>query len=467
MWHSLAMALVIAALPSPSGVPFNPNSDQVAYLESPYLQSFFMSGFGGGKTTTICARLLLDALQHVGTYGLGAPTHGMLKRTTWKSMRAVTPPQLLARRPTEPPDARMELVNGSVIEGYHLSEPDTLDGPNLSGFAIDEICNRRISEEAIDRVINRLRGGGDRWASRLYGAGNPRGHNWFWARYVASREELIAEGFTAEQIKRVMSQRRFASVYTTTTYANAQHLGRWYIEQMEATYPEGARRDRAMRASFDEASGDVYADFDLKEQLIAAPADWVNGLPPAYMLLVRGIDFGGSHAFACEAVAIDARGGRGKEIYYVFAEHHQAGEPDVYKHAAKIRAVTTDRMKGRRWDTYSEHEPHTRSTLGKSECLGTVPVLAWKGTEDLRIAEINRLCREGRFFIVGDEIGRSGLLRPRCPGLVNNLTQREYEKDGSKKGLPEDANNDATDALEYAIGSYVHYGVRSTRISQW
>lgn len=283
--------------------PFIPYPAQRQILTDPSQTVLAVGGVAFGKTATASAWLLAEAWRRPGKYLAGAPTYPMLRGALWETLVGMVHPALV-KRELRSPQLELHLRNGSIIIGRTLSKPESLQGLELSGAAVDE-AGVLPDAEAIRELLRRLRqqGGG---RDRLYLSANPAGHNWMWELFVAPPEELEDDAIRAE----AQGIRRSLGVHRVTTFQNPFLYDDYpickrsaYIERLWHSLTPRARR-RWLLGGFDDFSGSVYDAFDPDRHVVEMPASW-KGEWPAGWQLISGADFGFEDPWATIMVLVE------------------------------------------------------------------------------------------------------------------------------------------------------------------
>lgn len=142
---------------------------QQDFLDSDALYRGFVGGRGAGKSYIGALDLLMQARDD-RLYGVYAPTYGMLKDSSWRSLLAIGR-QLRFIKAVNQSDLRVTLGNGAEVIFRSVDNPERARGPNLSGAWFDEAS--LIVQEAYTIVIACLREGGQQgWLSATF---TPRG----------------------------------------------------------------------------------------------------------------------------------------------------------------------------------------------------------------------------------------------------------------------------------------------------
>ena len=154
---------------------------QYSFLTDSAKIKAFVGGIGSGKTFAGVLQILQQPSGSMGT--VVAPTYGMLRDATVRSFKEICAPLITKFR--ESPDYSATLRNGTEVLFRSGDNPDSLRGPNLNWFWMDE--GAYCSEDVFDVMLGRIRvdpiagwvtssPNRKNWLYRAFGAGNPYGY---------------------------------------------------------------------------------------------------------------------------------------------------------------------------------------------------------------------------------------------------------------------------------------------------
>lgn len=247
----------------------------------------FIAGRGAGKTFTGCLTGLNHAFNNPGSLGVVvAPTYPMLRDST---MRTLLQPILLGdgtRISLCPPEAirsfndtkkELKLVNGSEILFRSADNPNSLRGPTISWFVIDEAA--MTTKETWDILMPTLRQRG----YPLMGAilTTPKGFDW------------IYEFFVKTPLPN-------STVIYSTSLENQKNLPETSIEELKRSY-SGIFYKQEVLGEFVGFEGLVYPEFSEQTHVISeAPGDFKR--------VIAGVDFGFTNPAAVIVIGLDGDG---------------------------------------------------------------------------------------------------------------------------------------------------------------
>lgn len=203
-------------------------------------------GIGNGKTLAASIKIIELATNHPKNLCLvGRLTYPELRDST-REVFLSTLQQLF------PPDAykfnkaenSVIFWNESTVVFRHLDNQESLLGPNLGAFYIDQA--EEVDEEAFLTLQGRLRRSG---IPKLKGlvTGNPKGYNWLYYRFGMDKANGAKE-WPYNQIYRMI---------TAPTIANRENLPPNYIDQLKQSYsPEWF--ERYVNGSWDAFEGQIF-----------------------------------------------------------------------------------------------------------------------------------------------------------------------------------------------------------------
>jgi len=269
---------------------YRPHARQFQFHASRARFRAFIGGIGSGKTTAGAFEVVRICLEYPGVAGIvAAPSYPMLQRMVLPKLRDLIE---AAGIPAEVPWSAREarFYNGSIIYFAHAQKPETLRGPNLGFFWLDEAA--LCPEEAFLILQGRLREEpGLGWITTT-----PKGRNWVYERFAANRWP----GYEAVRCR---------------TEDNP-HLPPWFVEELRRSY-SGEWAAQELDAEFVEFGGLIYKMFK--------PGLHVFGGDPQSLLqkgrrVVAGVDWGYTAPGAVVVVIEDNEG-----TLWVVEEVYQRG----------------------------------------------------------------------------------------------------------------------------------------------
>lgn len=137
----------------------------------------FIGGIGSGKSFAGAIKALRKTVELPGSLGvIGAPNYPQLRDSTMRTVFDIFPPALI--QSFNKNERLLNLTNGSEILFKSMSDPDSLRGPNIGWFWLDEgpLCGYGPWKI----MKGRLRQAG--FLERVQGwlTGTPRGEDEFW-----------------------------------------------------------------------------------------------------------------------------------------------------------------------------------------------------------------------------------------------------------------------------------------------
>lgn len=248
----------------------------------------FIGGRGSGKTFTGCLTALNHAFNHNGTLGvIVAPSFPMLRDSTMRMFFQMCPHE--AVKTYNDTKKELKLVNGSEILFRSADNPDSLRGPNISWFVIDEAA--MTSKETWDILIATLRQRGFPYMGAILTT--PKGFDWIYKRFI---EDNDPNSF----------------VTYSTSAENQKNLPDSFIDDLKRSY-SGIFYKQEVLGEFVGFEGLVYPEFS--EQLHV-----VSDVPTEFKRVIAGVDFGFTNPAAVVVVGLDS-----DERAYILDEFYRAG----------------------------------------------------------------------------------------------------------------------------------------------
>ena len=369
---------------------------QFDFVATPARFAAFIGGIGSGKTFAGCARALAECSRP----GLGlivAPTYPMLRDATWRTFQRVAGAAILGFNKGE----FRAVVGGAEILFRSADDPERLRGPNISWAYVDEaaLCH----EMTWPIIMGRLREEGR--AGPAWLTTTPKGRNWVWREFVESGREGYA-------------------VYRARTQDNP-FLSPRFIADLEVAYSGNFARQE-LGGEFVAFEGLVYEEFDRLVHVAPQAAQFVQA--------VAGVDWGYAHPSVILVVGLDSDG-RGHVVAEYYERRRRIGE-----------VVTAAQSLMAQWNIGTFYcDPSEPANIAEFANAG-LPALA---ADNAVLAGIQRI--KARLAVAGD--GRPRLaVAPQCVNLISEF--EGYCWKGGRSGLkdePEKINDDAMDALRYAI----------------
>ena len=260
---------------------------QMRFWQSAARWRAFVGGVGSGKTRAGAMEVLR---QPAGSLGMiVAPTYPMLRDATMRTFFEVARPVIESFNKTE---GLAVLADGKEVLFRSADNPDSLRGPNLGWFWLDEAA--LMQEEVWDVMIGRLRlGPGRAWLTTT-----PRGFNWVFdsfARAPRPDYELVR----------------------CSTRDNV-FLPPGFVEQLESKYSSAFARQ------------ELDGDFLSLSDALVQPGWLRHGMPPSGLRVTMGVDLAISTRetadfTACVVVGTSSEGRR----YVLDAVRTRAGFHEV------------------------------------------------------------------------------------------------------------------------------------------
>jgi hypothetical protein len=173
----------------------------------------YIGGIGAGKSFAGAVKALRCAVDMPGSLGvIGAPNYPQLRDSTMRTVFDTFPPALVAS--INKNERLLTLTNGSEVLFKSMSDEDSLRGPNLAWFWLDEgpLCGYY----AWQIMKGRLRQQGYLTATRGWITGTPHGQDEFYEDFEHEAKPEHA-------------------LYRASTRANARHLPAGFIEGLGYT----------------------------------------------------------------------------------------------------------------------------------------------------------------------------------------------------------------------------------------
>lgn len=186
-------------------------------------------GIGNGKTWVGCVKMIDLMARNPDNFGLiGRLTYPELRDSTkevfMSVLKTMYPPQAYTENKAE---NSVTFWNKSTIIFRHLDNQQSLLGPNLGAFLIDQA--EEVDQEAFETLQGRLR---RNKVAPLKGliVGNPRGHDWVYEKFG------MKDGWNDIRHERNWKHGLNYRMITAPTSANADNLPENYISQLKESY---------------------------------------------------------------------------------------------------------------------------------------------------------------------------------------------------------------------------------------
>ncbi len=353
-----------------------------------------------GKTHVIAEEIKCFAISRPARICYIAPNYGQAHDIAWelfkKEMRAAIIDKNEARL-----EIKLRTIKGEesllVLRGWESIE--NLRGQAFDFLAIDEVAMMRNFWSNWQEVLRPTLT--DRKGSVIF-ASTPKGFNHF---YDLCNQELTDKDYKS---------------FHFTSYDNP-HLPVDEIDKAKQTLPP-ERFAQEYEASFQKTSGLVYKEFSREKHLY-------NVLPDGRFEKIAGIDFGYTHP----AAVIDIR--FNGEIYYIEDEWYKTGRTEI-QIAEYVKACDFD-------EVYPDPESPSAIEELRRKNINVREVLKGKDSVKSGIQRIRELLIANKLKV-----------NSRCVNLIAEFEMYSYDdedKNSSIKEKPIKANDDALDALRYAI----------------
>lgn len=233
-----------------------PHAAGEAYSRSRHRFNTVPAGRRSGKTERAKRKLVVSCIEAwrpwPERYFAGAPTRDQAKRIFWDDLKALTPPEFLAGRPSET-DLCITYINGSQLWVVGLDKPARIEGSPWDGGVLDEYGN--MKPEAWGANIRPALSDRQGWCDFI---GVPEGRNHYYELDASARGQMQSLGeksewgsFTwpsadvlpaseIEAAKRDLDPLTFQQEYEAS-FVNFQ--GRAYYPFLEATHAKPLRYD--------------------------------------------------------------------------------------------------------------------------------------------------------------------------------------------------------------------------------
>lgn len=414
---------------------YRPHSLQREILRNPSRFRLAVCGRRWGKSLLASWEALGEALVGQGrvwVIGLTYEQTDRILEPIWTLLARFR----LAAEGTKRSERRIHLRCGGFIVGKSADHPDSLVGESLTLAVVDEapIMRERVWSQALRPCLSDRRG-------RALFIGTPRGHNWIWDRYSASRRE-DNEGGDPEW---------FAWKAPSWTNNTVFPGGREDPEIVSAfneaqSAGMGPLFDQEYGASFTAMQGRVYQAFDTGKHVVAPVVP--NTFNSRFHRFVGGVDYGFANPTALVVLGQTSDGG-----WCVVDEWYERGKtPDEIVDA--LTRLTT-KWGVRQW--WADHEP--------SQILAAV-------RRGLPVEKAYKPERGAGHMVVARLMGRDGgfAICRSCPNTIREHDALVWRETAARGVVDEPVKLDdhSTDATMYAIVSedrLAGRSVRSTRIA--
>ncbi len=268
-------------------------------------------GRGGGKTRGGALKALLKALECPGSEGMIAgPNYPSMRKSTMPMVESIFPEHMVEKYWNEQ-DKTMRLHNGSIIYLASCDDPDSLRGPNLTWYWLDE--GAQVPRYAFDMLEGCLRQtgfmiNGEPWVQQGWVTTTPRGFNWVYQEFVA--QERLED----------------YECYYLPSHENP-HNPDSYVKRMNATYAHNDKlRLQEVEGLFINVQGDMFFNLEALEEMVKKhkkPIEERLGHTKIYKKVsptgryTAGLDscWGETGSYACCAILDDQTGEEVAEIH--------------------------------------------------------------------------------------------------------------------------------------------------------
>ncbi len=366
----------------------------------------FIAGRGAGKSFTGCLTALNHAFNYAGSLGVVvAPSFPMLRDSTMRMFWQICPHE--AVKSFNDTKKELKLANGSEILFRSADNPDSLRGPNISWFVIDEAA--MTSKDTWDILIATLRQRGFPYMGAILTT--PKGFDWIYDLFVKNPNPN-------------------SFVVYSTSAENQKNLPDSFIDDLKRSY-SGIFYKQEVLGEFVGFEGLVYPEFSEQTHVI-------TDVPGEFKRIIAGVDFGFTNPAAAIVIGLD-----GDERAYVLDEFYRPGLDA--EHLIEAYKTLRDRWK----ITQFYCDPSEPTLIASMNRAGLASTSA-KNDVMPGIMEV-----AGRFKIQAD--GRPRLFIRK--GLINTITElHQYRYADTKEDKPVREEplkvfDHLMDALRYALYS--------------
>lgn len=185
-----------SGLLTPRWTPLRYHAIQHAYEVSPHRFNIVSAGRRSGKTEKVKRKIVRCAV--AGTdfdnarFFAAAPIRDQAKRIYWRDLKALTPPWMLAKPPSET-ELIIWLINDSEIHVLGMDKPERIEGSPWDGGALDEYAN--MKEGAWGENVRPALADRNGWCDLI---GVPEGRNHYYEMDQRAQAEVKLRGDAAE-----------------------------------------------------------------------------------------------------------------------------------------------------------------------------------------------------------------------------------------------------------------------------
>ena len=393
---------------------------QRAFHQSPARFRAMIAGVGAGKTFMGCLETVMTALWYPGSSGtVVASTYRSLKdfvlpmiqKDLWEALGQPGGWDELCVSFNKQ-DLIANLANGSTIYFRSCDQEESLAGPNLGFYYIDEAARVKVAAWRI--MVARLRLPPERgWITTT-----PKGRNWVWDEFVRQPRDNYA-------------------VFTGASMENP-HLSPEYIESLKESYGEGSYLEQQVHAKFVAWEGLVYPNVSMDRHHLDAPAEARD-----YKYALAGVDFGWTDPTVILVGLVGMDG-----AVHIVEEFYE-------KKVSKERLLDVALEFKERWGVQTFWCDPSRPDLIQAFRPAHLDARRGKNDIDPGIMEVSRLIDSDLFKM--DWIA--------APNLAREFECYSYAEDDHGKFLrdkPQDKDNHACDALRYLVYSQARQGHASS-----
>ena len=410
------------------GVLYEPQPKQILFHETKAYYKGYIGGVGSGKTIALCMDFFKYAVEYPGTIQvITAPSYRMLRDATLLTWNEWVPNEALKRW-----DAKRNawiFWNGSEVWFRSTDDPESLRGPNINRFGMDEGGKDKHASWRI--LIGRIRRvtkypDGREAPNGGVVVGNPKGYNWLWQVFVKHKTAL--------------------HFLVRASSLENKHLGVDYLEGLKHEY-SGVFYQQEVMGEFTAHEGIVYTSF-ARDRNVQEP----DAFKARHKRFVGSIDWGFSNPMVGLIASLDGddRVSLVDEIYQrrLKLEEFAVKLREMEKAAAASLGVEYP------FDITYWCDPSDTS-IGAGSMMQAMREMGFdvRKADNSILPGINAV--QKRLEVQADGLPRL-VVTPACVETINEFEQYsydEYDPEKPFKDKPMKMNDHAMDALRYMVMS--------------